>query len=493
MPVRDRSLFWKSRSFRRDEYLEVNRMHVRVRSVLPLAAAGMCLTSFLLSGIVANAAQREGAQPGHAASVDRLENEHLKLATRKVGLDVGDRRDMPWMSGEVLIEVQIDESGCVDDARALFGDSTLIDLAIRAARQWEFRPYVTNGRATRVRTAIRFDVTPFDSDLGGPDLEAIAERELALRPDSAVALYNCGYASSRFRNHHWFALAYFQRAIALKPDWALAWYELGHAHYGRDQFEEALRAYERALELDPKLFAAALETGWCQDRMEPPIDSCAAYERAARLAKSANDRVAALMNLFQSYFRAGRLRESADARFEMARDMRRSCGIDPSASWNVVQRAYDAAKDYERIGELDRMAEVFTFAMETSEGSYFGMLSRVELAEHLQATGREAEARQQFENILRIVRASERGSGVARDRDTRAVRRHWNAWALFGLGRTKEALGEARKAVGLKPDWDRARYLLGRVYERLGERKKAAEEYLRSGLVEPVEIKQRGL
>lgn len=447
--------------------------------------------AFLCSGIVSNAVQRGVDPPIHEASVDRLENEHLNFATRRVGLDVGDRREMPWMSGMVLIEVQIDESGFVDEARALSGDSSLIERAILAARQWEFQPYEFKGRPTRVRTAIRFDVTAFDSELSGSDLEAIAERELALRPDSAVALYNCAYASSRFRNFHWYALAIYQKAIALKPDWALAWYGLGHAHYCRDQFAEAMRAYERALELDPTMFDAALEVGWCHDRFKPPIDSCAAFERAARLARSADDRIAALMNLAKSYRQAGRLRQSADARFEMAREMQRFVGVDPFAFWNVAQRAYDAGKDYEAIADPDRMVRAFTFAMETNDGSYVCMLSRMELAEHLLAMGRDAEARQQFENVLRLVRASERGSGVARDRDTRAVRLYWNAWAMLGLGQTQEALGEARKAVELKPDWDRARFLLGRVYERLGERVKASEEFRRSGLVNASEIRRR--
>ena len=46
-------------------------------------------------------------------------------------------------------------------------------------------------------------------------------------------------------------MVHFQRAMALSRETADTWNNIGAAHYSLQQYEEAMKSYARALELDP--------------------------------------------------------------------------------------------------------------------------------------------------------------------------------------------------------------------------------------------------
>ncbi len=60
------------------------------------------------------------------------------------------------ISGDVTVEVLIDESGRVVSARAVSGPALLQQAAVSAARGWSFRPTLLNGQAVKVTGAITF-------------------------------------------------------------------------------------------------------------------------------------------------------------------------------------------------------------------------------------------------------------------------------------------------------------------------------------------------
>lgn len=60
------------------------------------------------------------------------------------------------VSGDVTVEVLIDENGRVVSARALGGPALLQQTAVAAARGWSFRPTLLNGQAVKVTGAITF-------------------------------------------------------------------------------------------------------------------------------------------------------------------------------------------------------------------------------------------------------------------------------------------------------------------------------------------------
>ena len=64
------------------------------------------------------------------------------------------------LSGNVVLNAQIDETGKVRAVRAISGDPVLVHAAVDAVRQWEYRPSLVNGqpRPSNARIAINFSL-----------------------------------------------------------------------------------------------------------------------------------------------------------------------------------------------------------------------------------------------------------------------------------------------------------------------------------------------
>lgn len=60
------------------------------------------------------------------------------------------------VQGEVLVEILIDESGRVVEARAIEGPQLLRQAAEESARRWTFKPTILNGQAVRSQGRLRF-------------------------------------------------------------------------------------------------------------------------------------------------------------------------------------------------------------------------------------------------------------------------------------------------------------------------------------------------
>lgn len=60
------------------------------------------------------------------------------------------------IEGAVVVEVTVDESGNVVDAKALTGHALLTDAAVRAAQLWEFSPFKVDGQPVKVVGTLTF-------------------------------------------------------------------------------------------------------------------------------------------------------------------------------------------------------------------------------------------------------------------------------------------------------------------------------------------------
>jgi len=59
-------------------------------------------------------------------------------------------------SGAVIVEVTVDETGTVLDARAVCGPDLLVEPSLNAARRWRFTPTLVDGQPTKVIGTITF-------------------------------------------------------------------------------------------------------------------------------------------------------------------------------------------------------------------------------------------------------------------------------------------------------------------------------------------------
>jgi tetratricopeptide (TPR) repeat protein len=80
---------------------------------------------------------------------------------------------------------------------------------------------------------------------------ATYERLLKVVPGHAVALHNLGNLALK-RGDAPAAVAWYRKAIDSKADYLLAWHHLGDALKLGERFTDAYRAYEKALELEPR-------------------------------------------------------------------------------------------------------------------------------------------------------------------------------------------------------------------------------------------------
>jgi protein TonB len=87
------------------------------------------------------------------------------------------------VSGSVVVEVTIDETGAVIAARALSGHPLLKDAAVAAARAWAFTPTILDGNHVKVIGTLTFNL-----ELGEPkrieELEAKGQRKSRISPSS---------------------------------------------------------------------------------------------------------------------------------------------------------------------------------------------------------------------------------------------------------------------------------------------------------------------
>ncbi|MDR0311808.1 MAG: TonB family protein [Acidobacteriota bacterium] len=94
------------------------------------------------------------------------------------------------ISGEVILDVTIDEEGIVTEVVALSGPDELIAAAIDAVRQWRYRPTLVNGAPVSVKGEIRANFT-MSSQQGAAFLRGtITDASGAVLPGATVFLTN---------------------------------------------------------------------------------------------------------------------------------------------------------------------------------------------------------------------------------------------------------------------------------------------------------------
>jgi len=61
------------------------------------------------------------------------------------------------LQGEVIVKVDVSETGTVEKAEVISGDPILAQAALEAAKKWTFKPFIKNGKRVKVSTRLPFD------------------------------------------------------------------------------------------------------------------------------------------------------------------------------------------------------------------------------------------------------------------------------------------------------------------------------------------------
>ena len=58
------------------------------------------------------------------------------------------------VEGTVILQAQISAAGDITDLKVVSGDELLVPSALKAVKQWKYRPYILEGKAVEVETEI---------------------------------------------------------------------------------------------------------------------------------------------------------------------------------------------------------------------------------------------------------------------------------------------------------------------------------------------------
>jgi protein TonB len=102
---------------------------------------------------------------GLAASLPVLTQETVRRLTQEEAVKAAIAKPQPdyppiarqlKLEGRVEVEVSIEPSGTVGNARALTGNPALTGSAVNAVKRWKFQPVTSDGKPVRAITVIAF-------------------------------------------------------------------------------------------------------------------------------------------------------------------------------------------------------------------------------------------------------------------------------------------------------------------------------------------------
>jgi protein TonB len=79
------------------------------------------------------------------------------LLIERVEPQYPDPARLAHIQGPVILQVDVNEKGTVQQLRALSGDPQLVMAAVEAVRQWRFKPYAPRGEALNFQTQVTVD------------------------------------------------------------------------------------------------------------------------------------------------------------------------------------------------------------------------------------------------------------------------------------------------------------------------------------------------
>ena len=215
------------------------------------------------------------------------------------------------------------------------------------------------------------------------DLVALWNDTAAKAPENPRAHASLGLALSD-RGQPREALRHFQRALELDPKAVATWQNIGNAYFALGQFRLAAQQYRQAVALDPRFASGFNNLGATLWELREPEEALANYRAA--LAIDPNH-PGAHQNAARAYFALGRFAEAA-AHY---RSVTQQQPDSPSAH-------YDLGLALARAGEIDPAIEHFRTALELQPSA----TSYVNFGRFLVNSGRMTDAITAFQTALRL-------------------------------------------------------------------------------------------
>jgi tetratricopeptide (TPR) repeat protein len=222
-------------------------------------------------------------------------------------------------------------------------------------------------------------------------------------------------------------------------------YSQGVAQLSRDDYARALQFFERAVELDPNYPEAWYQAGFCYGVLNRHQDALKASRQAARLRP---DWAEAYVNIGASSYALGQYKDAVDA-------YRQALRVDDSADTQ-----YSLGLSLSRLNRTEEEILAYRRAL-------------VMKPDHANALEKLGAA------YFKLRRWNESAQTYEQLKTYRPDAKTYNALgeSYFELNKPDESLQAFNSAVGYDPEFERARYNLGRTYLKLGNPEMARVQY----------------
>jgi len=237
-------------------------------------------------------------------------------------------------------------------------------------------------------------------------------------------------------------------AVSQKSKRAAAerFYSQGVAQLSRDDFSRALGFFEKAIEIDPAYAEAWYQAGFAYGVLGKHSDALKMSKQAAKLRPDWSE---TFVNIGASSFALGQYKEAADA-------YRQAIKLEDGKP----ETQYSLGLSLEKLGRTDEemLAYRRTLMLKPDHSGAIEKLGTAYLKQK-----RYGEALTQFEQ-LKIYKPE-------------AKTYNFIGESLIELGKAQESVDAFNNAVNYNPDFDKARYNLGRAYLKLDNRDMAQVQY----------------
>ncbi|NEO30990.1 MAG: tetratricopeptide repeat protein [Symploca sp. SIO3C6] len=301
-----------------------------------------------------------------------------------------------------------------------------------------------------------------------------------LKATNATDLYNRGETLLELRRYE-DALEAYNQAVEIRPEYAQAWKGIGNTLFGLQRYEDALEAYDQAIELLPDYLEAWKDRGKALEQLQRYQQSLDAFDSAIRIApadlEAWNERGNLQIKLKQYSAAIASFDEALELRPEYPRAWYgRGWALHNMGLYQEAVESYDQVLEYKpdsahswyqrgnaliNMNKYEQAVESYQKAVQFQPNFYQAWYS---LGISLNALRRYEEAVASFERVFK-----------SKPEHYEA----WNSkgWALHNLGQYEEAVVSFDQAVKLRPNSQQAWYNRGNALYRLARYQAAFESY----------------